>query len=83
MSPEVSALAAGWGHGNTLANKGVPVVPNVPAQNQARSRLLRTVCLHDVLERAAILEYGEGLPRQDAEALALAALGWTTHSEST
>ena len=30
MSPEVSASGTGWGHGNTLGAKRVPVVPSVP-----------------------------------------------------
>ena len=30
MSPEVSASGTGWGHGNTLGAKLVPVVPDVP-----------------------------------------------------
>ena len=38
MSPEVSALGPGWGHENTLAAKRVPVVPDVPAQNEAQQR---------------------------------------------
>jgi len=67
---------------NTLAAMRVPAVPGVPTENDARSRLQRTVCPDDVLERAAMLEYGEGLSRQDAEAPALAEFGWT-HWELT
>ena len=36
MSPEVSTWGTDWGHGNTLAAKRVPVVPDVPAQNEAQ-----------------------------------------------
>jgi hypothetical protein len=71
MSPEVLALGTGWGHGNTLAAKCVPVVPDVPAQNEAQLGLRGKVCLHDVLERAAILEFCEGLPRKEADVRAI------------
>lgn len=70
MSPEVSALGSGRGHENTLSAKCVPLVPHVPPQNEARQR--KTVCPHDILERAAILEFCEGLKRKDADAQALA-----------
>ena len=76
-SPEVSALGPVWGHENALAAKRVPAVPDVPDRNKTRLRPQRAVCPHDVLERAAILEFCEGLPRQDAEALAFAEFGWT------
>ena len=75
MSPEASTSGTGWGHGNTLATKRVPVVPDVPAQNEAQLGPRETVCPHDVLERAAILEFCEGLLRKDADALALAEFG--------
>jgi hypothetical protein len=81
MSPQASKWGTGWGHENTLAAMRVPAVPDVPDQNKTRLRPQRTVCPHDDLERAAILEYGDGLPRQDAEALALAEFGWT-HCEA-
>jgi hypothetical protein len=71
MSPEVSASGTGWGHQNTLATKRVPVVPVVPARNEARLGLRGKVCLHDVLERAAILEFCEGLSRKEADTRAL------------
>lgn len=35
-------------------------------------------CPHDVVERAAILEFCEGLPRAEADALALAETGFST-----
>jgi hypothetical protein len=69
-TPEVSALGPGWGHENTLPAKCVPFVPHVPTQNEVQQR--KTVCPHDVLERAAILEFCEGLTRKDADAQALA-----------
>jgi hypothetical protein len=69
-SPQASAEGTSWGRENALATKLVPVVPNVPAQNE--SERCKTVCPHDVLERAAILEFCAGLPRKEAEALALA-----------
>ena len=78
MSPEVSASGTGWGHGNTLAAKRVPVVPDVPAQNEAQLGRRGKVCPHDVLERAAILEFCEGLPRKEADTLALAEFGLTS-----
>jgi|SoiMethySBSTD1v2_1073268.scaffolds.fasta_scaffold352174_3 hypothetical protein len=70
MSPQGSAWGTGWGRENTATTKRVPVVPNVPAQNT--SEQCKTVCPHDVIERAAILEFCAGLPRKEAEALALA-----------
>ena len=70
MSPQGLALGAGWGRETALVAKRVPDVPNVPAQNELEQ--CRTVCPHDVLERAAILEFCAGLPRKEAEALALA-----------
>ena len=78
MSPEVSASGTGWGHGNTLAAKRVPVVPDVPAQNEAQLGLRGKGCPHDVLERAAILEFCEGLSRKEADTLALAEFGHTS-----
>src|SRR5687767_4862566 len=50
MSPQVPALGTGWERENTLATKPVPIVPDVPAQNEARQVLSRTACLDDVLE---------------------------------
>jgi hypothetical protein len=58
-----------------LAAKRVPVVPYVPAQNEPEQGAWETACPHDVLERAAILEFCEGLPRKEADAMALAEFG--------
>ena len=63
------------GRGNALNAKGVPVVPSVPAQDETRLVPRGSACPHDVLERAAILEFCEGLPREEADALALAEFG--------
>jgi hypothetical protein len=76
MSPEPSALGPGWGHENKLTAKHVPIVPSVPAQKESQQR--ETVCPHDILERAAILEFCAGLPRKEADALALAEFGYTS-----
>ena len=76
MSPEAVAWGTGWGHGNTLAAKRVPIVPNIPAQSESQQR--ETVCPHDVLERAAILEFCAGLPRKEADAMALVEFGRTS-----
>ena len=76
-SPQRSLL---WGQaGDTetrLAAKRVPIVPNIPAQSDAQQR--ETVCPHDVLERAAILEFCAGLPRKEADAMALVEFGCTS-----
>jgi len=75
-SPEVSTLGPGWGHENTLAPKCVPIVPDVPAQSKSLQR--EAVCQHDVLERAAILEFCAGVPRKEADAMALVEFGCTS-----
>ena len=77
-SPDVATAGTGGGRGKSLNAKHVPVVPTVPAQNQARAKVRARNCVHDVLERAAILEFCAGLPREHANALALAEFGCTT-----
>jgi hypothetical protein len=77
ISQQVSDLGTGWEHGKALTAKRVPVVPDVPAQNEARLGSRDAVCPHDVLERAAILEFCEGLTRKDADIQALAEFGCT------
>src|SRR5215831_126951 len=75
MSPGVAASGIDRGHGDANLAGSVPVVPAVPTQIEALQLASRTVCPHDVLERAAILEFCEGLPRHEADALALAEFG--------
>jgi hypothetical protein len=75
MSPGVAASGTGWGPGNANLAGGVPAVPTVRTQIEAPQLASRTACPHDVLERAAILEFCEGLPRREADALALAEFG--------
>lgn len=80
MSPEIFPRGTSGEAGNTLDIKSVPVVPSVPRPNDAPLRSYEEVCPHDVLERAAILEFCAGLPRKEAEALALAEFCCTTLS---
>jgi hypothetical protein len=78
MSPGVAAPGAGWGPGNANLAGGVPAVPIVPTKIEAPQLASRTACPHDILERAAILEYCEGLPREEADALAVTEFGCTS-----
>ena len=71
-SPDNAELGTGRGHRSTLKSKNVPVVPDVPIQHEAR----RVACPYVVLERAAILEFCAGLPRKEADAIALAEFGF-------
>jgi hypothetical protein len=66
------------GRGSALNAKGVPSVPSVPTRNEALLRPRQTACPHDVLERAAFLEFCEGLTRKEADALALAEFNCTS-----
>jgi hypothetical protein len=75
MSPESPTWGTGWGPGNISTAKRVPVVPDDPAPNEATLGSRKAVCPHDVLERAAVLEFCEGLPRKQADAQALAEFG--------
>jgi hypothetical protein len=75
MSPVIAASGTGWGPGNANLAGDVPAVPTVPAQMEAPQPTSGTACPHDILERAAILEFCEGLPRREADALALAEFG--------
>jgi hypothetical protein len=75
MSPAPCTSGPDWGQGNTLATKRVPVVPDVPVRNEAQLGSRETDGPHDVLERAAILEFCEGLPRKQADAQAIAEFG--------
>ena len=77
-SPEVATTGTGRGRGNPVNAKPVPVVPTVPEQNKTPAKVRTKICARDVLERAAILEFCEGLPRENADALALAQFGCTT-----
>jgi hypothetical protein len=79
MFPGASASGAGWGHENPLAAKRVPFVPDVPAQTEARLGSRDAGCPHDALERAAILEFCEGLTRKDADIQARAEFGCTPY----
>ena len=71
MSPEFSTWGTDWKSENPLAAERVPGVPNVPARNKAQLAPRETVGMADVLERAAILEFCEGLPRKQADAQAV------------
>jgi hypothetical protein len=82
MSPGSPTWGTDWGHGNTSAAKRVPVVPDDPAPNEAALGSRKTVCPHDVLERAAILEFCEGLARKNADVQALAEFGCTSWEAS-
>lgn len=62
MSPE---RPQPWGHGKPCIHAVVPAVPNVPAKNH-RNEIDREA----FEERAAIREFGGGLPREEAEAIA-------------
>jgi hypothetical protein len=74
MSPTTAASGTDRGSDSILILKKIPTVPRVP--NQIGSR--RAPCPSDVLERAAILEFCAGLPRKEADALALAEFGLPT-----
>jgi hypothetical protein len=74
MSPITAATGTDRGNDSTLILKKVPTVPRVPSQIGSR----KAACLCDVLERAAILEFCAGLPRKEADALALAEFGIPT-----
>jgi hypothetical protein len=71
QSPNNAPLGTGRRHESILKSMNVPVVPRVPNQNEP----WRVACPCDVLERAAILEFCAGLPRKEADALALAEFG--------
>ena len=75
MSPSAPPLGTCWGRTNKLISRPVPNVPAVPFQNNApHVPACTTISAFDVLERAAVLEYCEGLPRAEADARALAEL---------
>ena len=71
QSPDNARSGTSRGHESVLKSKNVPVVPSVPIPNERP----RVACPCDVLERAAILEFCSGLPRKEADALALAEFG--------
>jgi hypothetical protein len=82
-SPEFSTWGRERGRENTLVAKSVPVVPDGPIHSETQLGSRQTVCPHDVLERAAILEFCAGLPRKEADTLALAEFGWTSWERSS
>lgn len=63
----------GWEQAKILQSRNVPAVPSVPSP--IRPQTVPSVV--DVLERAAILEFVEGLSRAEADRLALAEHGCT------
>jgi hypothetical protein len=81
-SPESPTWGTDWGRGNISTAKRVPVVPDDPAPNEAALGSRKTVCPRDVLERAAILEFCEGLARKEADVQALAEFGCTSWEAS-
>lgn len=67
-----SQVGTGWEQRKTLNLCDVPAVPAVPTDN----RPTRGPSVVDVLERAAFLEFCEGLDRETADRLALAEHGF-------
>jgi hypothetical protein len=65
------------GQANSLTLSHVPAVPTVPSKNTRPG----VPSAADALERAAILEFCEGLPRQEADARALSEAGFGSWEE--
>src|SRR4051794_15882413 len=77
MFPDIAAPGTDRGLTELLEAGGVPNVPRVPGSMDARRANAPVVCTHDILERAAILEFCARLPRDEADRLALAEFGVT------
>jgi hypothetical protein len=73
MSPAVPV--SGTGGGEPLEIGGVPAAPIVPGTIDAKRGNAQSGFSHDLLERAAILEFCAQLQREEADALALATFG--------